>query len=547
MRQLKTVSGTLVDIPNRNMFGARIDVSEQGDIESITADSNPEPGFILPGFVDAHVHVESSMLGPVAFAREAVRHGTLGVVQDPHEIANVLGIKGVDFMLAEAARTPLFFATGAPSCVPATPFETAGAELDHNDITQLLARNEVTHLSEMMNVPGVLNRESGVMAKLEAARQHGKPVDGHAPGLRGADLSTYVQAGISTDHECLDLDEALEKAAAGLSIQLRYGSAARIFTPLLPLIDRFPQSCMFCSDDKHPDDLMRGHIDEMVRIAVQEGIDIFHVLQAACVNPVLHYSLPLGLLREGDRADWIEVEDLQTFHVKRSVLKGKVVAEKGVSVLPMEEPLDQPNQFLLQPITSGSLRVPAKQGACRLITVTDGDLITGSVTCFPTIVDGTVVADASRDILKLVVCNRYAEYPEPAVAMVSGIGLQRGAFAASIAHDSHHLVAVGCDDTALERAINMVIGSKGGLAAVDGQGREELMPLPVAGLMTTMNCEQAAESYIRLNALVRACGCPLHAPFMTLSFLSLPVIPNLKLTDQGLFDGIQFRRVGFWV
>ena len=547
MEHLHRVSGILVDVANRTMYGAGIDVSREGTIERITPDPSPEPGYILPGFVDAHVHVESSMLGPAAFASEAVRHGTLGVVQDPHEIANVLGIPGVDFMLAEAAHTPMVFATGAPSCVPATPFESSGARLDQHDISALLARDAITHLSEMMNVPGVLQQDQEVTAKLEAAGKQGKPIDGHAPGLRGSALQAYINAGISTDHECLDLEEASEKAAAGLSIQLRYGSAARIFEPLLPLLDRFPKSCMFCSDDKHPDDLIRGYIDEMVRIAVHAGVDVFHVLQAACINPVLHYGLPLGLLRQGDSADWIEVEDLQRFHVKRSVIRGQVVAEEGRAAQPALQPLSTPNRFFLKPRNIEDVHIPARQGQCRLITVTDGDLVTGAETCLPTIAAGKVVADVERDILKLVVCNRYTENPVPAVALVRGIGLQRGAFAASIAHDSHNLVAVGCDDGSLVRAMNMVIASKGGLAAVDGQGREEVMSLPVAGLMSVLNCEQAAESYIRLNRLVKACGCPLHAPFMSVSFLALPVIPALKLTDQGLFDGIGFQRVGLWV
>jgi adenine deaminase len=546
MEQVKAVSGTVVDVIKRRLFGARIEVGPTGRIAAIVPEATPAPGFLLPGWVDAHVHVESSMLTPTAFAREAVRHGTVAAVTDPHEIANVLGMEGIDFMLAEAARTPFHFATGAPSCVPATPFDTAGAVLDAEAVSRLLARPEISHLSEMMNVPGVLSGDADVVAKLTAARRYGKPVDGHAPGLRGEDLHRYLQAGISTDHECLDLDEALEKAAAGMRIQLRRGSAARQFEPLLPVLAHYPEACMFCSDDKHPDDLAQGYIDQMVRIAVAAGMDLFDVLRAASLNPARHYGLDLGLLQPGDRADWIEVEDLTNFLIRRTVLGGEVVAERGETRLPVLAPLRCPNHFALQPVAPEAFRIPGRDGLCRVIGVREGQLLTDAAICRPTLRDGSVVADPTRDLVKLVVCNRYAPDAQPALALALGFGLHAGALATSVAHDSHHVIAAGTNDSLLAQAINAVVSHGGGLAVADGQGTTHTMPLPVAGLMGTGTCEQTAADHARVTEAARRCGCTLQAPFMTLSFLALPVIPALKLTDQGLFDAERFQPVDFW-
>lgn len=547
MERVKAVSATVVDVVNRRIFGARIEADLSGRIAAVRPEARPGPGFILPGFVDAHVHVESSMLTPTAFAREAVRHGTIAAVTDPHEIANVLGLRGVDFMLAEAERTPFCFAVGAPSCVPATPFETGGAVLDAEAVAALLDRPGVTHLSEMMNVPGVLSGDADILAKLAAARRRGKPVDGHAPGLRGPDLLRYLQAGITTDHECLNLDEAMEKAGAGMRVLLRRGSAARTFATLLPVLRRYPRACMFCSDDKHPDDLLRGYIDDSVRIAVEAGIDLFDALAAASLNPVRHYGLDLGLLQPGDRADWVEVEDLQGFRVRRTVMNGWIAAEDGVSRLPLLEPLSLPNQFALRPVAAATFRIPARNGACRVIGVRDGELITDAGTCLPTIRNGAVAADPTRDLIKLAVFNRYAADAPPALALASGFGLASGAFAASVAHDSHHVIAAGTDDDLLAAAVNGVVAHGGGLAAVDGRGEVRTMPLPVAGLMSNGSCEQAAAAYSRLTETVRRCGCSLQAPFMTLSFLALPVIPALKLTDRGLFDAERFQPVDLWL
>ncbi|MGD9949379.1 MAG: adenine deaminase [Desulfobulbus sp.] len=547
MHQVQLISSTVVDIVNRRLYGARIEVAADGRIAAIKPESNPKPGYILPGFVDAHVHVESSMLCPAEFARAAVCHGTLAAVTDPHEIANVLGSKGVEFMLAESARTPFYFAVGAPSCVPATPFDSAGEVLNAEEVSGLLARAEISHLSEMMNVPGVLTGDGEVAAKLAAARKMGKPVDGHAPGLRGEGLQKYLQAGISTDHECLSLDEAEEKAAAGMQILLRWGSAARGFMDLLPVLRKFPERCMFCADDKHPDDLLRGYINELVRIAVGAGFGLFDVLRAASFNPVRHYGLEMGLLQVGDRADWIEVENLRDFRIRRSVLGARVVAEDGLARLEIQSPLSEPNHFLLNPVSPDQFRIPAQPGNCRAIGVRDGELVTDEIVCLPKISKKEVIADPGRDLLKLAVFNRYSEQAFPALALISGLGLKQGALAASVAHDSHHLICAGTNDVLMAQAANAVIKQGGGLAAVNSQGAVALMPLPVAGLMSTCTCEQAAEQYRLVTDGARACGCSLEAPFMTLSFLALPVIPALKLTDRGLFDAQRFMPVGFWV
>ncbi len=547
MQQVQHISGTVVDIVHRRLFGARIEVAADGRISAIRAERNPAPGYILPGLVDAHVHVESSMLCPTAFARAAVCHGTLAAVTDPHEIANVLGVAGVEFMRTESKRTPFHFAIGAPSCVPATPFESAGALLDAKAVACLLKDADISHLSEMMNVPGVLLHDPEVSAKLAAARNNRKPVDGHAPGLRGAALHQYLRAGISTDHECFTLEEAMEKAAAGMHILLRQGSAARNLEELLPVLKKYPEQCMFCTDDKHPDDLLQGYIDGMVRMAIAAGHDLFAVLRAASLNPTRHYNLAMGLLQEGDPADWIEVDDVQNFTVRRAVLAGRVVAQQGASLLEGLEPLTRPNRFLLNPLASDQFRLPAASGKCRVIGIREGSLVTDELTCLPKIDRGLVLPDPERDLLKLAVFNRYAQQPPPGLALVSGLGLKEGALAASVAHDSHHLICAGTSDPLMAQAANAVIAQGGGLAAVNGKGELSLMPLPVAGLMSAGSCEQAAEQYRLVTETARTCGCPLQAPFMALSFLALPVIPALKLTDRGLFDANQFAPVDFWL
>ncbi|MCB2379909.1 adenine deaminase [Hymenobacter sp. BT635] len=511
-------------------------------LEAATA---PDPAlpYALPGFVDAHVHVESSLLVPAEFARLAVTHGTVATVSDPHEIGNVLGVAGVEYMLQSGRSVPFKFCFGAPSCVPATPFETAGAEITAADIEQLFQNPEIGYLAEMMNWPGVLQRDAGVMEKIELARRYGRPVDGHAPGLRGDDARRYAEAGISTDHECFTAEEALDKLAVGMKILIREGSAARNFDALIDLLPEHYENLMFCSDDKHPDTLVLGHINQLVQRAVARGQDVLKVLRVACLNPVLHYKLPVGLLREGDPADFIVVDNLRDFLVRQTYLDGALVAENGETRI-ASVPSEVVNNFHARPVAAQDFQLPAPAAAAtvRVIECFDGQLITARHDLAARVETGLVVPDVEKDVLKLTVVNRY-QPAAPAVSFITGFGLQRGALASSVGHDSHNITAVGCDDESLARAINLVIEAKGGLAAVGPNGEEILLPLPVAGLMSDQSGYHVAEAYAAVDALSKRLGSPLGAPFMTLSFMALLVIPSLKLSDKGLFDGEAFRFV----
>ncbi len=527
----------LIDLHQRRIYPAKIEV-EAGKIKSIQeVEAVPaETGYILPGFVDAHVHVESSMLPPSEFARLAVVHGTVAAVSDPHEIANVLGIAGIFYMLENARKVPFHFCFGAPSCVPATAFETAGASLNANAVESLLYEPKSGYLSEMMNVPGVLYKDKEVMAKIRAARQIGKPVDGHAPGLRGEDAKTYFGAGISTDHECFTYEEAVEKANLGVKILIREGSAARNFDTLWPLYNEYPKQVMLCSDDKHPDDLVKGHINELVFKATKKGCDLFDVLWSACIAPVEHYSLPLGLLREGDSADFIRIADLDTFEVKETWIKGECVAKDGQTLLPFQKS-PAPNHFKAKKVSPERFRIPSSSSKVHVIKVLDGEIVTEKVTANTLLKDGFLTTDPAQDILKIAVINRYEKEAPPSVAFVQGFHLKKGALASSVAHDSHNIVAAGSNDSSIAEAINAIIETKGGISATDGEGQVKVLPLPVAGLMSSENGYTLAKQYAEIDDWVKAeLGCTLRAPFMTLSFLALPVIPALKITDKGLFD-----------
>ncbi|MCS6917573.1 MAG: adenine deaminase [Chitinophagales bacterium] len=549
---MPVVYGKVMDVVHRRQFPGRI-VVEGSRIVSVEADAaGADAPYVLPGFVDAHVHVESSMLLPAAFARQAVVHGTVASVSDPHEIANVLGLDGVHFMLDDAAQCPFHFCFGAPSCVPATPFETAGASLDSTQVASLLQNPAIGYLSEVMNFPGVLNGDAEVMSKIAAAVAVDKPVDGHAPGLSGQQAVEYIYAAnllgnrpvITTDHECVAYDEALWKLQHGMSIIIREGSAAKNFDALLPLLSHYPQRIMFCSDDKHPDDLLHGHINQLVARAVAAGFPLWDVLQAACINPVRHYRLSCGLLQPGDSADFILVNNLTDFKPVATFLRGHKVAEAGQPLLP---PFNgtAPNRFSCTPKQPSDFQVPCQGKRIRVIEVVEGQLITRSRTTDVLCREGCAVSDPEKDVLKLTVVNRYADAP-PALAFVSGFGLRQAALASSVAHDSHNIVAVGTDDDLLCRAVNAIIAQRGGLAAVtpDTQG---VLPLPVAGLMTTGTCSEVAAQYETLNRLASSSGCRLKAPFMTLSFLALLVIPELKLSDRGLFDGRAFTFTGLFL
>lgn len=533
------VLGNVVDIAARKVYAAEVTISE-GRIAAIEPTSAEPTTYLLPGFVDAHVHVESSMLVPTEFARAAVLHGTVATVSDPHEIGNVLGVEGVHYMLDNAAECPFKFYFGAPSCVPATTFETAGATITTAEVETLLDDPRIVYLSEMMNFPGVLFGDEECLAKIKAAHDRGKPVDGHAPGLRGEEAAKYIAAGITTDHECFTKEEAVDKLAAGCKISIREGSAARNFDALYTLIGEHPQETMLCSDDKHPDELLLGHINVLVRRAVANGIDAFDALQAACVNPVEHYKLEVGLLRVGDPADFIEVDSLTEFNVHRTWINGALVAESGKTTIPRVEPAVA-NQFVADVVEESQVAVPAEGSKLRVIEALDGQLITNCLEMEPKIDDGKVVSDVENDVLKLVVVNRYQKAP-PAVAFIKNFGIGRGAMASSVAHDSHNVIAVGVSDEDLVAAINAVMDCGGGLSAVcKADGIEKVQPLPVAGLMATGTCEEVGAAYQELDAAVKSWGSPLRAPYMTLSFMALLVIPALKLSDLGLFDGGKFE------
>lgn len=541
---MTNLTAQLVDLHQRRIYPASITVQD-GKITRIEELEHApvEAGYLLPGFVDAHVHIESSMLPPSEFARMAVVHGTVATVSDPHEIANVLGREGVLFMLEDAARVPLKFCFGAPSCVPATSFETAGAILDADDVEALLQRPDIGYLSEMMNFPGVLFQDAEVMAKIAAAQRLGKPVDGHAPGLRGGDAERYFAAGITTDHECFTYEEGREKAGMGVKILIREGSAARNFEALWPLLNEFPAQVMFCSDDKHPDDLVQGHINALVARAIAKGCDLFDTLRAACLHPVEHYHLPVGQLRVGDAADFVQVTDLRDFYVTATWINGEKVAEKGQTLLPrLNTPA--PNQFLANPKTAADFQL-FHQFYCpylRVIRVYDGEIVTGEEEdSVSTMRDGQYMPDLEKDLLYIAVLNRYTTDAKPALGIVRGFALRSGALASSVAHDSHNIVAVGTSEEALVEAVNAVITAKGGICATDGQGDTRVLPLPIAGLMSQSDGWALAAEYAQLDAWVKsALGCPLRAPFMSLSFLALPVIPKLKMTDRGLFDVEKF-------
>lgn len=532
-----SVSGQIVDIFNKKIHGGAV-IFEGGRIIEIERNGQNDGPFILPGFTDAHIHIESSMLVPYEFARLALPHGTVSTVSDPHEIANVSGIEGVKYMLDNAKDARLKFHFGAPSCVPATGFETAGAVIDAQAIEELMAREDIFYLSEMMNYPGVLFQDPEVMRKIEVARLSGKPIDGHAPGLRGDEARLYASHGITTDHECFTLEEALDKITCGMKILIREGSAARNYDALHPLLGSHPKSCMLCSDDMHPDELMLGHINRLVARSIALGYDLFDVLEAACVHPVLHYSLRSGLLRIGDPADFIVVKDLVDFEVQKTFIDGDCVAENGRCSLP-DKPHTSINQFAIRKVTPDEFNLKAEGNNIRVIDAHDGQLVTSESRHPALIENGLALPDPTRDILKISVVNRYNEAP-PATAFIRNFGIRAGAIASSVAHDSHNIIVIGTDDRFLAEAVNMVMENQGGLSAVDDSSAL-VLGLPVAGLMSNLDGRKVGYAYAEIDKKAKAMGSSLRAPFMSLSFMALLVIPQLKLSDKGLFDGTTFR------
>ena len=535
---MKTVSGNIIDIENRRIFSGELSIDGARIVEIRETPNVEHEHYILPGFVDAHIHIESSMLPPSEFARLAVTHGTVATVSDPHEIANVVGLGGVLYMIEDGETVPFKFYFGAPSCVPATTFETAGATLGLEELDILLQRNDVKYLAEMMNWPGVLNRNEEVMVKIALAQKHNKPIDGHAPGLKGEDAINYISAGISTDHECFTKEEALDKLNAGMKVLIREGSAAKNYAALSDLIPDHYQEMMFCSDDKHPDQLILFHIDELVRRSIKKGYDLFHVLQMACINPVKHYNLEVGLLKVGDQADFIVVNNTTEFKVFQTYIDGQLVAENGITKINrnLSKTTNQFNTALKQ---ETDFRITTSGNKMPIIVAEDGQLITKKAVAIPRIIGGFTVSDPSNDVLKIVVVNRYKNAP-PAVSFIKNIGIKKGAFASTVAHDSHNIIAVGVTDKELTRAVNLLIENKGGLSVVDGQ-EELVLPLPIAGLMIDADGYGVAEKYTILDQKIKSMGSSLSAPFMTLSFMALLVIPEIKLSDKGLFDAERFR------
>jgi len=542
MRSL--IKGNIVQIKSKEIFFGKINI-EDGLIKSIEKidELQPDFSFIIPGFIDAHVHIESSMLIPSEFAKLAVVHGTVGTISDPHEIGNVCGIEGVEYMIENGKTVPFKFYFGAPSCVPATIFETSGAVLNAKDVDELLSRNEILYLSEMMNFPGVLRHDEEVFAKINSAKKYSKPVDGHAPGLRGEDAKKYIEAGISTDHECFTAGEALDKLKYGMKILVREGSAAKNFEALIDLLNDHEDEMMFCSDDKHPDSLVKGHINELCKRAVEKGIDVFKVLKAACINPVEHYKMDVGLLKEGNPADFILVKDLKDFKVRKTFINGELVAENGKSKI-KTQPSTIINNFGCSQKDRNDFKIKLVDFYGDVIEALDGQLITNNLSVVPKKEDGLYVSDPQNDILKIVVVNRYYNAPV-AKAFIKNFGLKRGAIASSVAHDSHNIIAVGVDDESLCDAVNLVIGKRGGISVADSSDPSfnKILPLPVAGLMSNENGYKVAEMYTSIDAAAKKLGSGLDAPFMTLSFMALLVIPHLKLSDKGLFNADLFELV----
>lgn len=552
------IQGQIVDIQNKRIYTGEITV-ENGKIISIIEKNHALKNYIIPGFIDAHIHIESSMLVPSEFAKIAVLHGTVATISDPHEIANVLGKAGVYYMIENSKKAPLKFHFGAPSCVPATSFESAGAVIDNEGIKELMGSPDIYYLAEMMNYPGVLFDDVEVLKKIQWAKHFNKPVDGHAPGLRGEPIKKYISAGITTDHECFTFEEAEEKLALGMKVLIREGSAAKNFEALIDLLPENYSNMMFCSDDKHPDDLIVGHINLLCARAVAKGIDVFKVLQAACINPVNHYKMNVGLLKVNDAADFIVVEDLVDFKVQKTFINGELVAENGKSFV-KHVAFETPNSFNITskaisdfatPVRYGSGKVSGSGSKIRVIEALEGQLITNEIHHKPLIVDGQLVSDTENDILKMAVVNRYqnttrgeAELSEakPAIAFIKNFGLKKGAIASSVAHDCHNIVVVGTSDIEICNAVNLIIENKGGVCAVNGS-ENKILALPVAGIMSDKNAWETGKLYQEIDAMAKELGSPLKAPFMTLSFMALLVIPDLKLSDKGLFSGNTFSFV----
>ena len=531
------VQGNIVDIKNKRIFKGEVECHEDRIVE-VRETKHTCENYILPGFIDAHIHIESSMLVPSEFAKIAVIHGTVATVSDPHEIANVLGVKGVDFMIENGKKVPLKFNFGAPSCVPATSFESAGAIINADDIKTLMENSDIKYLAEIMNYPGVLFDDKEVLAKIQHAKNNNKPIDGHAPGLRGDDVTKYIAAGITTDHECFSYEEAKEKLEKGMKVIIREGSAAKNFEALIDLLSENYENMMFCSDDKHPDDLLLGHINQLCERAVAKGIDVFKVLQSACINPVKHYNLDVGLLQKNDFADFIVVDNLEKFNVLETYINGELVAKNGESFVKHVD-FEVLNNFKTDKKKTADFRFESTSEKIRVIEALDGELVTNKIEANSLIKEGNLVSNTETDVLKMTVVNRYKN-DEPAIAFIKNFGLKKGAIASSVGHDSHNIIAVGVSDEMICKAVNLIIENRGGVCAVNSS-EEKIVSLPVAGIMSDKPAKEIGKAYAELDKMAKEMGSQLRAPYMSLSFMALLVIPSLKLSDKGLFDGNSFQ------
>lgn len=537
------ISGQIVDVVKSRIFRGTIHVNE-GKIVDIVEDDNNMNQIIMPGFVDSHVHVESSLLVPTEFARLVVPHGSVASVSDPHEIANVLGIDGVKYMIEIGKKSPFKFYFGAPSCVPATTFETSGATLDSDDIDELLSLDDIKYLGEMMNYPGVLFDDNEVAKKIESAKHHNKPIDGHAPLLSGNDLKKYCSAGISTDHECSDIEEAREKASLGMTILIREGSAANNLNALIPLIKEYPNQITFCTDDAHPHELVKSHINGSVKKAIDLGYNVLDVIKAATLNPVKHYNLEVGLLQKNDPADFIVIDNFNNFNILRTYIDGELVAENAKSLLPNVQ-VHTINNFVAEKVTADDFKVIDEDKDVNIIGVINGELLTEKMIGRPKSYNlsdtsqNVLVSDVENDILKIAVINRY-EKKKPAIGFIKNFGLKHGALASSVAHDSHNIIVIGCSDEDMMMAANMIIEDKGGFAVYD-ENVNKCLPLPIAGIMTNEDAFKVASDYQEIKDMAKSLGSYLSDPFMTMEFMALLVIPKLKLSDKGLFDGEKFQ------
>jgi adenine deaminase len=536
------ITGQLVDIHKRQIYPAEINIKGKiiDSVKHVKQDKGP---YILPGLIDAHIHIESSMVTPGSFAMAAVSRGTTAVVSDPHEIANVLGVEGIMFMINDASTVPVKFFFGAPSCVPATQYESTGSSLNSIEIKKILAVPQIKYLAEVMNFPGVIYNDTEVLKKIEIARKFNKPVDGHAPGLRGENLKKYIKAGITTDHECTTLEEANEKLSMGMKILIREGSAAKNLDELKSILRTNPELVMLCSDDLHPEMLAKQHINKLVARLIKEDFDIFDVIRSCTINPARHYNLEAGMLQQGDPADIILVDDPAEMNVLETWIDGVKVFDNS-NVMFNYGGSEHINKFNCSEIRSDDIVVIAGGNKMRVIEAFDGSLITKEFIRDVNI-GSRIEPDTESDILKIVVKDRYNDLPA-SVGFIKGFGLISGAFASSVAHDSHNIICIGTNDTDIVNAVNEIVKKKGGLAVSEDEKAYSL-PLPVAGIMSDLPVETISTEYENLSDMVKSMGCGMSAPFMTLSFMALLVIPELKLSDRGLFDGNKFNLVNLFL